>query len=58
LGINEFIESAKRLMQTLNRPDWKTFSLSLKIVLMGVGILGAVGYIIRLIAVVVQPVAA
>ena len=56
MGINDFIESAKRLLQTLNRPDWKTFSLSLKIVLVGVGILGAVGYIIRLIAVVVQPV--
>ncbi len=58
MGINDFIESAKRLMQTLNRPDWKTFSLSLKIVLVGVGILGAIGYIIRLIAVVVQPVGA
>jgi protein translocase SEC61 complex gamma subunit len=57
MGINDFIESAKRLMQTLNRPDWKTFSLSLKIVLIGVGILGAIGYIIRLIAVVVQPMA-
>jgi protein translocase SEC61 complex gamma subunit len=58
MGINEFLESTRRLMQTLNRPDWKTFSLSLKIVLIGVGILGAVGYIIRLIAVVVQPVGA
>ena len=56
MGINDFIESAKRLMQTLNRPDWKTFSLSLKIVLIGVGVLGAIGYIIRLIAVVVQPI--
>ncbi len=56
MGINDFLESAKRLLQTLNRPDWKTFSLSLKIVLVGVGILGAIGYIIRLIAVVVQPV--
>ena len=56
MGINDFIESAKRLLVTINRPDWKTFSLSLKIVLLGVGILGAIGYIIRLIAVVVQPV--
>jgi protein translocase SEC61 complex gamma subunit len=56
MGINEFIESAKRLLVTINRPDWKTFSLSLKVVLIGVGVLGAIGYIIRLIAVVVQPV--
>jgi protein translocase SEC61 complex gamma subunit len=56
MGIKEFIESAKRLLVTINRPDWKTFSLSLKVVLIGVGVLGAIGYIIRLIAVVVQPV--
>jgi protein translocase SEC61 complex gamma subunit len=56
MGIKEFIESARRLLVTINRPDWKTFSLSLKVVLLGVGVLGAIGYIIRLIAVVVQPV--
>jgi protein translocase SEC61 complex gamma subunit len=56
MGINEFIESAKRLLVTINRPDWKTFSLSLKIVLLGVGVLGIIGYIIRLVAVVLQPV--
>jgi protein translocase SEC61 complex gamma subunit len=58
MGISEFIESAKRLLVTINKPDWKTFSLSLKIVLLGVGLLGAIGYIIRLVAVVVQPVPA
>jgi protein translocase SEC61 complex gamma subunit len=56
MGITDFIESAKRLLVTINRPDWKTFSLSMKIVLLGVGVLGAIGYIIRLVAVVLQPV--
>jgi protein translocase SEC61 complex gamma subunit len=56
MGVSDFIDSAKRLLVTLNRPDWKTYSLSLKIVLLGVGILGAIGYIIRLVAVVLQPV--
>ncbi len=56
MGIKEFIESARRLLVTINRPDWKTFSLSLKIVLLGVGVLGVIGYIIRLVAVVLQPV--
>ena len=56
MGVGDFIDSAKRLLVTLNRPDWKTYSLSLKIVLLGVGILGAIGYIIRLVAVVLQPV--
>jgi len=56
MGITEFIESAKRLLATINRPDWKTFSLSMKIVLLGVVVLGVIGYIIRLVAVVLQPV--
>ncbi len=56
MGVRDFIDSAKRLLITINRPDWKTYSLSLKVVLLGVGILGAIGYIIRLVAVVLQPV--
>jgi len=58
MGVKDFIESAKRLLVTINKPDWKTFSLSMKVVLIGVGVLGVIGYIIRLIAVVVQPVPA
>jgi protein translocase SEC61 complex gamma subunit len=49
-----FFQSASRLIRTLNRPDWKTYSLSLKIVFAGVGILGAIGYMIRLISVTLQ----
>jgi len=45
------MQSAERLIKTLSRPDWKTFSLSVKIVFAGVGILGAIGYLIRLISV-------
>ncbi len=56
MGVGDFIESAKRLLATINKPDWKTYSLSLKIVLLGVVVLGAIGYIIRLVAVVLQPV--
>ena len=55
MGIKDFIENSRRLLVTIHKPDWKTFSLSLKVVLLGVGALGAIGYIIRLIAVVVQP---
>jgi protein translocase SEC61 complex gamma subunit len=56
MGVKDFIESAKRLLVTINKPDWKTFSLSMKVVFIGVGVIGVIGYIIRLIAVVVQPV--
>jgi len=51
MGVGEFLQSAERLVKTLSRPDWKTFSLSVKIVFAGVGLLGAIGYVIRLISV-------
>lgn len=51
MGIGEFMQSVERLIKTLSRPDWKTFSLSVKIVFAGVGLLGAIGYLIRLISV-------
>jgi protein translocase SEC61 complex gamma subunit len=55
LGLNEFFESAGRLMQTLSKPDWKQYWLSAKIVFAGIGILGAIGYLIRVISVMLQP---
>jgi protein translocase SEC61 complex gamma subunit len=51
MAINSFLQSATRLLRTLSRPDWNTYSLSLKIVFAGVGVLGAIGYIIRLVSV-------
>jgi protein translocase SEC61 complex gamma subunit len=53
--LNEFFQSADRLLRTLTRPDWKTYWMSIKIVFAGVGLLGAVGFIIRLLAAVMQP---
>ncbi len=57
MGLNEFFQSADRLLRTLSRPDWKTYWMSLKIVFAGIGILGAIGYVIRLLAAVIQPTA-
>ena len=54
MGLGEFWDNTKRLMKTLSRPDWKTFSLSLKIVFIGVILLGAIGYLVRLISVTLQ----
>lgn len=56
MGLNEFFQSAGRLLRTLSRPDWKTYWMSIKIVFAGIGVLGAVGFIIRLISVVLQPI--
>jgi len=56
MGLNEFFQSADRLLRTLTRPDWKTYWMSIKIVFAGIGVLGIIGYIIRLMSVVLQPV--
>jgi protein translocase SEC61 complex gamma subunit len=54
MGILSFFNSSARLMRTISKPDWKTFRLSAKICFFGVGILGAIGYLIRVISVVLQ----
>ena len=55
MGLNEFFQSADRLLKTLTRPDWKTYWMSIKIVFAGVGIIGIIGYMVRLLAAVIQP---
>jgi protein translocase SEC61 complex gamma subunit len=50
MGLGTFFQNASRLIRTLTRPDWKTFWLSIKIVFVGVAILGGIGFIIRIIA--------
>lgn len=54
MGIFGFFQSASRLLRTISKPDWKTFSLSVKVCFLGVSLLGAIGYIIRLISVTLQ----
>ncbi len=54
MGLGSFFQSAARLMRTISRPDWKTYSLSVKIVFVGVGVLGAIGFMIRLISATIQ----
>ena len=54
MGLMMFFQNAARLLRTLNKPDWKTFWLSIKIVFAGVGILGGIGFVIRVISSTVQ----
>jgi protein translocase SEC61 complex gamma subunit len=54
MGLGSFFQSAARLMRTITRPDWKTYSLSVKIVFVGVAVLGGIGFMIRLIAATIQ----
>lgn len=54
MGLGSFFQSAARLFRTISRPDWKTYWLSIKIVFIGVGVLGAIGYIIKVISATIQ----
>jgi len=54
MGIKEFFESARRLLTTINHPDLKTYLLSVKIVFIGVGLIGAIGYIIKVVSTTLQ----
>jgi len=55
MGLRGFFHSASRLLRTLSKPDWKTYSLSIKIVFIGVIVLGAIGFLIKLISSTLQP---
>jgi preprotein translocase subunit Sss1 len=54
MGLINFFRSASRLVRTISKPDWRTFWLSLRICFFGVAILGGVGFLIRLLSVVIQ----
>ena len=49
-----FFSSMVRLLRTISKPDWKTFWLSAKICFFGTIVLGGIGYLIRIISVVLQ----
>jgi protein translocase SEC61 complex gamma subunit len=54
MGLKEFLTSASRLMKSISKPDRRTFWLSIKVCLMGIALIGGLGYLIRLIAVTLQ----
>jgi protein translocase SEC61 complex gamma subunit len=54
MRLTGFFRSAARLLRTISKPDRKTFWLSVKICFFGVAILGAIGYLIRLVSVTIQ----
>jgi protein translocase SEC61 complex gamma subunit len=51
MGLGSFFQSASRLLRTISKPDWRTYFLSIKIVFIGVALLGSIGFLVRLIAV-------
>ena len=49
MNLSEFLQSSKRLILVMNRPRMQEISLVLRITLLGVAVVGAIGYMVRVI---------
>ncbi|OLD08595.1 MAG: protein translocase SEC61 complex subunit gamma [Crenarchaeota archaeon 13_1_40CM_3_52_4] len=49
MGVGSFIQSARRLFHVAQKPDWDETALLIKISLIGVGIVGGIGFVIRIL---------
>ncbi|MEJ2126350.1 MAG: protein translocase SEC61 complex subunit gamma [Candidatus Bathyarchaeota archaeon] len=52
MGLKSFFESASRLLKLATKPGRTELWLSIKICLLGIVVIGGIGYIIQLIGVV------
>ncbi len=55
MGLRSFIESSARLIKLIGRPERKDLWASMKISLLGLGVLGVLGFIIKFIASMLVP---
>jgi protein translocase SEC61 complex gamma subunit len=49
LGPRSFLQSARRLFHVAQKPNWEETSLLIKISLLGVVIVGGIGFVIRIL---------
>lgn len=54
MGLRSFLNSVSRLMKLATKPGRSELLQSLKICLLGIGVIGVIGYIIKLISFVIQ----
>jgi len=50
MGLRSFLQSASRMLKLSVKPGRSELWLSIKICLLGIAVLGAIGYVIKLIA--------
>ena len=49
MGIGTFLQSARRLFHVAQKPDWEETKLNIKIILIGVAIVGGIGFVLRIL---------
>tara|TARA_B100002003_G_scaffold213791_1_gene211690 strand:+ start:43 stop:213 length:171 start_codon:yes stop_codon:yes gene_type:complete len=54
MGLGSFIRSAKNTMKLAHKSDRQEFMLYLKLVLLGVGVVGTLGFVIQTISAFLQ----
>ncbi|MCL4436754.1 MAG: protein translocase SEC61 complex subunit gamma [Thaumarchaeota archaeon] len=47
MGLGNFARSAVNTLKLARKSDWTEFSLYLKLVILGVGVVGTIGFIIQ-----------
>ena len=55
MGLKSFLESSVRLIKLISRPEAKDLWASMRISLIGLAVLGVVGFIIKFIASMLVP---
>ncbi|MCS6769595.1 MAG: protein translocase SEC61 complex subunit gamma [Candidatus Caldarchaeum sp.] len=55
MGLVSFIKSSITLFKMAKKPTWKEYSTTLRITLLGLGIIGIIAFIIRFLAIAFQP---
>jgi protein transport protein SEC61 subunit gamma-like protein len=54
MGLGSFVRSAKNTMKLAHKSDRTEFMLYLKLVVLGIGVVGTIGYIIQTISSFIQ----
>lgn len=54
MGIRSFFASASRLLKSASKPQWKTLWSSIKVCILGVAVLGGIGFLVRMISATIQ----
>lgn len=49
MSFSEFIESTRRVLTVAKKPNWEEYKLMLKITLLGIALIGLLGFLIKLI---------
>jgi protein translocase SEC61 complex gamma subunit len=55
MGIRSFLEQCARTLKLASKPDRTELWLSIKICALGIGAVGLIGFVIKLLATVVNP---